>query len=73
MASRRGSEFYRWIIEQGFPSGYQVLCGQCNYSKGAGVMCLIHGKALAPLQVPVDTPHKDQGGHFWRGEGWRNR
>lgn len=28
-----GYNFYRWLKKQGFPSGYQVLCWNCNYAK----------------------------------------
>lgn len=36
---RRGAEFYRWLITQGFPDGYQTMCGSCNASKGTGDRC----------------------------------
>jgi len=26
--------FYRWLIKNGFPDGYQVLCYNCNCAKG---------------------------------------
>ena len=29
----RGSNFYQWLKNRGFPSGYQVLCHNCNYLK----------------------------------------
>jgi len=37
----RGSEaFYRWLIKNEYPSGYQVLCRNCNYGKWAnGGIC----------------------------------
>jgi hypothetical protein len=36
-------EFYRWLIEQNFPPGFQVLCKPCNSSKGEGTAChLVH-------------------------------
>lgn len=28
-----GSSFYRWLIAQRFPGGYQVLCVNCNWIK----------------------------------------
>lgn len=28
-----GAQFYRWLRDQGFPQGYQVLCFNCNCSK----------------------------------------
>lgn len=27
------STFYRWLIESGFPDGFQVLCHNCNFAK----------------------------------------
>jgi len=29
-----GSAFYYWLIRQDFPPGYQVLCHNCNMSRG---------------------------------------
>lgn len=29
-----GSNFYKWLIDNNFPSGFQVLCYNCNCSKG---------------------------------------
>jgi hypothetical protein len=41
---RAGTGFYRWLIVQGFPDGYQVLCVSCNSSKQGGLACrLSHG------------------------------
>jgi hypothetical protein len=41
---RRGSTFHAWLIAQGFPPGYQVLCLPCNQSKRDGPACrLYHG------------------------------
>jgi hypothetical protein len=31
--------FYRWLKKQGFPSGFQVLCFNCNFGKGRGPLC----------------------------------
>lgn len=33
------SHLYRWLIANGFPGGFQVLCGWCNKSKGDGDRC----------------------------------
>jgi len=44
-------QFYRWLIDNGFPAGYQTLCGACNSSKGTGPACRIdhelHSAVLA--------------------------
>lgn len=34
-----GSSMYHWLIAQGFPDGYQVLCMRCNQSKGRAAAC----------------------------------
>jgi len=34
-----GSHFYRWIINNGFPSGLQILCHNCNMAKGFYNQC----------------------------------
>jgi hypothetical protein len=40
--------FYVWLIEQGYPDGFQVLCRPCNSSKGEGERCrLDHALAEA--------------------------
>jgi hypothetical protein len=36
---------YRWLISQGFPPGFQVLCRPCNVSKGEGPACRKHHTA----------------------------
>jgi len=29
----RGSDFYYWLVKNDYPSGYQVLCMNCNWLK----------------------------------------
>jgi len=31
---KKGSGLYRWIIREGFPDGFQILCHNCNMAKG---------------------------------------
>lgn len=31
---REGANFYYWLIKNGFPEGFQVLCYNCNRAKG---------------------------------------
>jgi hypothetical protein len=31
--NRRGTNFYRWLKQNGFPEGYQILCANCNVFK----------------------------------------
>lgn len=39
---RGGHHFYLWLIKQGLPPGYQVLCVSCNSSKNSGPKCRRH-------------------------------
>jgi hypothetical protein len=34
-----GSSLYCWIVSNDFPSGFQILCGSCNMSKGSRAQC----------------------------------
>jgi len=36
---RGGSELYRWLVRNHFPSGFAVLCANCNSSKGKHGVC----------------------------------
>lgn len=38
-ANRAGIPFYRWLIAQGFPPGFQTMCRPCNASKINGPAC----------------------------------
>jgi hypothetical protein len=41
-----GMRFYKWLIENGFPEGFQTLCGRCNRAKGPTDTCpLDHSRA----------------------------
>jgi hypothetical protein len=31
-----GATFYRWLVTNGFPPGFQVLCHNCNWAKSHG-------------------------------------
>jgi len=31
--NKRGSNFYRWLIKNDYPEGFQVLCANCNLIK----------------------------------------
>jgi hypothetical protein len=35
-------QLYRWLIVNGFPSGFQTLCRRCNRSKGTGAHCRLN-------------------------------
>ena len=34
LLGKSGTMFYDWLIKQGFPTGYQVLCFNCNQADG---------------------------------------
>jgi hypothetical protein len=72
---RGGVWFYRWLIAQGFPDGYQVLCDLCNSSKRTGAACRLDHSGQAgvrncpcpahegPNPVPLDAFSKN-----WRSK-----
>jgi len=37
---RSGSDsFYRWIRDNNYPDGFQILCANCNMAKGKDGVC----------------------------------
>jgi len=36
---REGTGLYRWLQENNYPPGFQVLCFTCNFAKGTGDHC----------------------------------
>jgi uncharacterized OB-fold protein len=44
-----GEKFYRWLIKNNLPPGYQVLCFSCNYGKYVNGIC----PHRAPVKVPI--------------------
>jgi hypothetical protein len=48
-----GDSFYKWLKNNGYPPGYQVLCANCNFAKGRYGRCphTIHGAARSALAV----------------------
>ncbi len=52
LGMRGGAAFYTWLKSQGFPSGYRVLCFNCNQSIGAYGYCPHEiSNAEYPMQV----------------------
>lgn len=50
-----GYKMHSWLVKQGFPEGFQVLCFGCNASKGKHGEC-IHKKApVAPAMPKKST------------------
>jgi hypothetical protein len=47
-----GTRFYRWLIKQGLPPGYQTLCRRCNISKAKGEFCRIDHAATPSYRSP---------------------
>lgn len=56
-----GQRMHRWLVKEGFPEGFQLLCANCNTSKGKHGAC-VHKKAASVPQRPVRTegPEEDQ-------------
>ena len=34
-----GSEMYKWLRDNNYPDGYQILCHSCNFAKGTKLHC----------------------------------
>lgn len=46
--------FYRWLIKNNFPDGFQTMCQPCNASKRNGERCrLIHQSAASSPASPM--------------------
>lgn len=49
-----GGNFYRWLIRNGYPSGFGVLCQNCNFSRGLFGYCPHQYKdGMTPLAVKM--------------------
>lgn len=70
---RRGSyRFYLWLIRNGYPEGFQVLCRRCNHSKAKtgrchlihdgteGVKHCSHPQHEGPNPLPLESFHRDR-------------
>lgn len=51
-----GQKFYRWLIKNDFPPGYQVLCFNCNYGKHINGTCP-HRSAIKPSDYQQKYGH----------------
>ena len=38
-SSKRGSTLHKWIKDNNFPDGFQILCHNCNQAKGYYGIC----------------------------------
>ncbi len=52
-----GTAFYRWLIRNGYPMGYQVLCWNCN-----------HRKRRYETSLTKREPIKTKGGNYRGGQ-----
>jgi hypothetical protein len=50
-----GYRFYRWLIREGYPTGYRVLCMNCNMSKGKHGVCAHKMKARRSAGLAVNA------------------
>lgn len=51
-----GASFYLWLKKQGYPSGYRLLCANCNFSRGHFGYCPHEEERkqrLAQLDIPA--------------------
>jgi hypothetical protein len=37
-----GYRFYKWIVKNGFPTGFQILCHNCHFAKTVEGGCAYH-------------------------------
>jgi hypothetical protein len=51
--STAGSQFYLWLIRNGFPDGFQTLCMPCNQSKAKGARCRIDHAAIRKAAADI--------------------
>ena len=51
--SNGGSALYAWLIKEGFPPGYRVLCQNCNFSIGVFGYCP-HDKRTDLFTSPLE-------------------
>ena len=52
---RGGGRFYKWLMDQNFPDGYQILCFNCNYSKYLGGVCAHKRNLAADEDLPLPS------------------
>ena len=52
-----GSRFYAWLVRNHFPPGFQVLCMNCNFSKGKHGQC---AHKASPVRNELENHVVDQ-------------
>lgn len=58
---------YRWLIANGYPSGFQVLCSDCNHAKGRYGACPHQSRGLPTVAALRELLHTAGWfvNHFW--------
>ena len=52
--------FYRWLIKNDFPSGFQTLCHNCNFAKSAYGWCPHNTQEMLPIiKLLASVPRED--------------
>ncbi len=54
-----GYRMQRWLVKEGFPSGFQLLCANCNTSRGKHDECIHKSTPVVP-QKPTRISSKNQ-------------
>lgn len=47
----KGTQFYKWIIQNNFPIGFQVLCMNCNWGKRTKGACPVHSDPTKAKEI----------------------
>jgi hypothetical protein len=55
LGSWLGSAFYYWLIKRGYPTGYQVMCHNCNFSKAKHGSVFTDSTTLLPCWRSGDS------------------
>lgn len=63
---RGGVEFYRWLKQQGYPSGYRVLCMNCQLKKEINVRKNASANGSHQTEPGRNPRHEFEGGYAVR-------
>ena len=50
----KSKSIYPWLVQNGFPAGFQTLCERCNSSKQAGNRCLLHDVYFPAVEIMTE-------------------
>lgn len=56
LSSTCGRSIYRWLVKHSYPSGFRVLCHNCNFAYGAYGSCP-HQRIKQPNTSATDSHH----------------